>query len=303
MEKNIKLKVLPDEPLISVIIPSLNQGKYIKKTIDSALEQSYPQVEVIVVDGGSADDTLDVLRGYIGVDRVSWFSEPDSGVADAVNKGFTRAKGKILAIQSSDDYYLPGAFLKVVGVFKRECEAGLVYGDIIKINERNKIITKHVIKPFSLYHFLTMEMRISQPAAFFRREILESLKAWDGDYYCCDTEFWLRAIFRTKTIKIDDFLSINVMHPGQRDENYREIVGSYSRMIDSSPDIKKLPFALRQAAQCGKWRLKFRYNLRYNPGRYWKTMYYLWRAVASYPPAFSSLLPKKIQKLLKSKKG
>src|SRR4051812_41118582 len=99
---------MPERPLVSVIIPSYNQGRFIRETIDSVLSQDYRPIEVLVFDGASKDETVSVLKSY-DAPELQWWSEPDRGVVDAVNKGLARARGDIVAIQSSDDVYVPGA--------------------------------------------------------------------------------------------------------------------------------------------------------------------------------------------------
>src|SRR6185503_12008114 len=106
---------LSTEPtLVSIIIPSFNQGRFIKETIDSILSQDYRPIEVLVLDGASTDETVQVLSSYEGVPELTWVSERDGGVVDAVNKGLMRARGEIIGIQSSDDLYLPGAISAAV---------------------------------------------------------------------------------------------------------------------------------------------------------------------------------------------
>src|SRR5437773_2348908 len=114
-------------PLVSVIVPSFNQGKYIRETIDSILAQDYRPLEVLVIDGASTDETLDVLRSYADRPELRWWSERDAGVVDAVNKGLARASGEIVAIQSSDDLYVPGAVAAAVEALADG--AVLAYGD------------------------------------------------------------------------------------------------------------------------------------------------------------------------------
>src|SRR5690606_33014626 len=98
---------LSSYPLVSVVTPSYNKGKFIKETIESVLSQDYPNIEYIVMDGGSTDETVDILKSY--GDRIAWISEKDDGQADAVNKGIARARGEIIGWLNSDDTYLPGA--------------------------------------------------------------------------------------------------------------------------------------------------------------------------------------------------
>src|SRR3712207_4758529 len=103
-------------PSLSIVIPSWNQGRFIERTLLSILRQDYPgSVQVIVSDGGSADETVDVLKRY--EDRITWWSARDKGFVDAVTKGLAQVTGEIIAIQSSDDYYLPGAFRRMAEGF------------------------------------------------------------------------------------------------------------------------------------------------------------------------------------------
>ena len=98
---------MQEPPLVTIVTPSYNQGRFIEETILSVLNQDYPSIEYIVMDGGSTDQTLDILRKYTG--RLTWYSEKDKGQSDAINKGLRLAKGEILAYLNSDDTYLPGA--------------------------------------------------------------------------------------------------------------------------------------------------------------------------------------------------
>ena len=104
------------DSLVTIIVPSFNQGRFIKETLHSILAQDYRPIEVLVIDGASSDLTIEVLESYAGVPELKWWSEPDNGVVDAVNKGLARARGEIVAIQSSDDLYLPGAISAAVEI-------------------------------------------------------------------------------------------------------------------------------------------------------------------------------------------
>src|SRR5438309_5772154 len=126
----------PSLPLVSVVTPSLNQGAYIEETIRSVLDQDYPRIEHIVVDGGSTDGTLEILRRY---PHLTWVSEPDGGQADAVNKGFRLAEGEIFGWLNADDLYLPGTISAAVAVL-RETGCGLVHGGWRQIDEEGKTI-------------------------------------------------------------------------------------------------------------------------------------------------------------------
>src|SRR5947207_2842436 len=112
-------------PLVSIVVPSFNQGRFIAETLRSCLEQHYRPIEILVQDGGSNDNTISVLRS-LKAPELSWVSEPDDGVVDAVNKGLRRAKGEILSIQSSDDVFVCGAVTAAVDAHSHDPSIGLV---------------------------------------------------------------------------------------------------------------------------------------------------------------------------------
>ncbi len=157
-----------ETPLVSVITPSFNQGRFIEKTIQSVLNQSYTNIEYIIVDGGSTDNTLDILKKYEG--RCLWISEKDNGQADAVHKGFRMSRGEILAWLNSDDTYIPDAIMRVVEHFKASPDTGMLYGKNHFINERGDIIGDYPTEPFN-YKKLAHFTFITQPSTFFKRNV------------------------------------------------------------------------------------------------------------------------------------
>lgn len=259
--EKVPMTALPDRPTVSVIVPSFQQGRFIRETIDSILDQDYRPLRIHVIDGGSSDETVDVLESYGNLPELDWISEPDRGVVDAVNKGFARMTGDIGAIQSSDDVYLPGTLSEVVGHFLRDADLGLLYGDTVKVDARGKEILRYVIGPWSLQNLLLMRTWIPQPSAFFRRELLESVGGWDPEIpYAPDTDLWLRMAFRTRVQKIDAYWSARRMHDAQRDTQAGKILRDYGRMIDRSPDLAGAPAEIRAAAKAGKHLMWQRYN-------------------------------------------
>jgi glycosyltransferase involved in cell wall biosynthesis len=177
-------------PRISIITPSFNQGQFIERTIQSVLAQAQPGLEYVVVDGGSRDQTLDVLRRY--EDRLRWISEPDRGHADAINKGIAQTAGPIVGWLNSDDIYYPGALNTVTNFFDAHPEVDVVYGDANHVDEADTILEAYPTEDWD-FERLKDICFISQPAAFLRRSVAETCGPLDLSVrYCADYEYWLR---------------------------------------------------------------------------------------------------------------
>ena len=184
------MSVSDDLPLVSIITPSFNQGRFIRQTIESVLSQDYPKLEYLVMDGGSTDETLDILRSY--GNRLTWRSAPDHGKAAAVNAGFRLVKGEIFGWVNSDDTYLPGAVTAAVTYLTAHPETAVVYGDAYYIDEQNRVIGIYPTENFD-QHRLAEACFICQPAAFFRRSAIETAGGLDTRLqYCMDYELWIR---------------------------------------------------------------------------------------------------------------
>ncbi len=179
-------------PLVSIVTPSFNQGEFIAATIESVLAQDYPHINYLVVDGGSTDGTLDVLRSY--GERIRWLSEPDGGQADAVNKGIARTRGPIVAWLNADDVYLPGAVTRAVAELEKHPEAGLVYGNAEFIDRAGTTLGPcPQVEPFSLNRLIHHLDFIVQPATFFHRAAFDAVGGLDaGLRYCLDYDLWIR---------------------------------------------------------------------------------------------------------------
>lgn len=275
------MKPLPHKPLISVVVPSFNQGRFIRDTIDSCFRQDYRPLEIIVMDGGSKDETVEVLKSYGDCPELRWVSETDKGVADAVNKGMALARGDICAIQSSDDAYLPGTFSAAAASFREHPDAALVYADTIKVNGEGAELSRFRTGPFSITNFLSKRTVVLQPAAFFRREAFEAVGGWSLEYFIADTECWLRMISRFPARKIDAFWSIRRMHEAQRDRNGARIMNDYRRMTMNHEVLIGKPASWQRAARCGLLRHALRYDAGLN-AKERKRM--LWRAAWAWPP-------------------
>ena len=179
-------------PTISVVTPTLNQRAYIEATIDSVLAQDYPGLEYLIIDGGSTDGTLEVLASY--GKHLSWISEADTGQAAAINKGWQRSNGEIVAWLNSDDLYLPGAIQQVGTFFSTHPEVDVLYGDCEMIDESGRFLRNYLTKPFDLLEFVRKtENYLPQPATFIRRHVLQNCGLLDeGLVYTMDFDYWLR---------------------------------------------------------------------------------------------------------------
>jgi len=177
----------------SVVTASFNQGQYIAQTIQSVLGQQYPDFEHIVIDGQSTDQTLNILKTQ---PHLRWVSEKDSGQTNALNKGLRMAGGDIIAIINSDDYYLPGAFEAVARVFREHPESRVVIGDcrfIYSNSARTLRVNNRDLTFEDIIRYWHVWIPPTQPAIFFRREVLDEFGLWDENlHYAMDYEFWLR---------------------------------------------------------------------------------------------------------------
>lgn len=218
--------------LVSIIIPSFNQGRYIAETIRSCLSQDHRPIEILVLDGGSKDNTVSVLKSF-DVPELRWWSEPDQGVADAVNKGLMRASGDVLTIQSTDDVFLAGAISAAMEVLSQNPSTGLVYGDVEYIDGNSRVTGADVQGAFDLGEYLGRFMYIPQPGTCFTRAALNSAGGWRGAYsYAADADFWMRIATRFPIRKIDRFVARYRYHTEQRDTQRARIAHDWEGAIN-----------------------------------------------------------------------
>jgi len=181
-------------PLVSVVIPCLNRAHYLVTTIESVLKQDYKPIECIVVDGGSTDATIEILRKY--GERIKWVSETDKGHADAINKGWRMSSGEILSWLNADDLYVvPTAIGKAVGYLQKNQNVDVVYGDYSEISEHGEVI-RALVKPREwdlVYAVKYCHYIVPQATSFMRRSVLEKVGWLDADFgNNKDHELWLR---------------------------------------------------------------------------------------------------------------
>jgi glycosyltransferase involved in cell wall biosynthesis len=227
---------------VSIITPSYNQAEFIERTIQSILGQNYPDLEYIIMDGGSTDGTIEILKKYS--DKIIWKSEKDNGQSDAINKGLRLATGNIVAFLNSDDTYQPMTISKVVDFFKKNPDKKWVYGKCRIINEKDVEIRKPItiyknilLKNYSFSKLLS-ENFISQPATFWKKELHDEIGYFNEDeHFCMDYEFWLRIGGKYPAGVINQYLA-----------NFRY----YSNSKSGSVNKKQFLDELRLAQKFGK---------------------------------------------------
>jgi FkbM family methyltransferase len=270
--------------LVSIIVPSFNQGRFIAGTLDSILAQSHRPLEIVVIDGGSTDNTLDVLRSYAARhDCLRWISEPDNGPADAVNKGLALAKGEIAGIQSSDDQYYPSALEETVRVMTENPDCGFAYGDIDCMDGEGRPLGHgDPVPEFSWEAFFAIGLCIPQSSIFFRTELGREVGGWNPKYYGCDLDFWLKLLLRTRAVKIRRALSIWRMYPDQRTrpDKYQRIWTDYWQMIEDCEPLRHASRRVRRLARASRHTLAFTINPR---GSVWFLRWHALRATLLHP--------------------
>lgn len=176
---------------ISVVVPSYNSGRYLREALASALAQEPPPFEVVVQDGGSSDETLDVLREF-GSD-VAWVSQPDNGQADALNKAISRSSGDVVVWLNADDLLLPGAFAKAARAFDADPDTELVYGGYLLIDGDGHRMKEYESSPYDPRRVFTQGCYIFSGSMFLRRSLLDRVGPFDVALRACmDLDFLLR---------------------------------------------------------------------------------------------------------------
>lgn len=241
--------------LLSIVVPSLNQARFIGATLDSIFAQDYRPIEVIVVDGGSRDGTVEILRAHAARHpELQWSSEPDRGPADAVNKGLARARGVVAGIQSSDDLYFPGAFSTVMRAFAADADCGFIVGNCRGIDADGRTIYTSALPEFSWEAYFGLALCIPQSSIFFRMDLARAAGGWNPAYFSCDLDYWLRLMLRTKPRRVEDLLSGWRMYEGQRTHSgqHGKIWEGYWRMIEDCVELRSAAPRVQRLARASR---------------------------------------------------
>lgn len=200
-------------PKITIVTPSYNQGQYLEQTIRSVLEQRYPNLEYIVIDGGSTDNSVEIIKRY--AHRLAyWESGPDAGQSSAINKGFRRAEGSIVCWLNSDDLFLPGTLHKVGQAFAENPNVQMITGYTIRTDSHLRLLFNHYVPVQTRWLAKRGVIYVEQQSTFWKRELLDEVGYLDESLHICmDQDLWLR--FLTVGVKIAhlrEFLSIWRLH-------------------------------------------------------------------------------------------
>lgn len=234
-DEEVILKKDLNYPKISVVTPSYNQGEFLERTILSVLNQNYPNLEYIIIDGGSADSSVEIIKKYEKY-LSYWVSEKDKGQSEAINKGFSRATGEIFAWLNSDDIYLPKVFYKVLKKFKQEFEIDLIFGNVYLIDDFDNIIRELRFTKFDFSMLIYEGGNLHQTGTFWTKNIYHKVGGLSVNYdFCMDFDFFCKVANKGRLLYIKEFLSGFRIHPSSKSstiaslgqEEHQEIMQRY----------------------------------------------------------------------------
>lgn len=233
-------------PLVSVVIPAYNLARYLDEAIQSVLGQDYPNIELIVLDDGSTDDTRTVLERY--GDRFRWETHANMGQAATLNKGWNTSRGEVLAYLSADDVLLPHAVSTSVRHLKANPGGVMVYCDFNLIDPSSRVVRQVILPDFDYRELVTRSIRPPGPGAFFWRDAYEAAGPWDGSLrQTPDYEFWLRLGLEGKFLRIPEVLAALRVHEESqsfarmnesRAEEYVRVTTNYYRSPRVPPEVR-----------------------------------------------------------------
>jgi glycosyltransferase involved in cell wall biosynthesis len=202
-------------PKISIITPSFNQGQFIEETILSIINQDYPNLEYIIYDGGSTDNTVEIIKKYS--DKIAfWVSEKDAGQTNAINKGFRKATGSILNWINSDDQLLPGTLQTIARYFNENPEAIMVHGRIEYFGETQQYFSRNISRKNLLTRYVS-HICMPQPACFFRKQLLDQQGLLDEKlHFSMDTDLYVRAGLHYNIVQVENVLARFRLHAASK---------------------------------------------------------------------------------------
>jgi glycosyltransferase involved in cell wall biosynthesis len=271
--------------LVSIITPSYNQAAYLEQTIQSVLGQDYPRIEYIVIDGGSTDSSVEIIKKY--QDRLAyWVSETDSGQAEAINKGFARAKGDVIGWINSDDYYMLNTVSVAVRCFEQNPDVVMVYGDMLAVDGNGQTINVLRYKQLSLQDLLCFQI-IGQSSVFFRRSTLEKTGLLEFTFhFMLDHHLWIRLAGQGKILHVPQIWSAARYHSQAKNRARAAEFGREAfRVLDwakNQPDLAEAISSVERRALASAHRFNARYLL--DGGRPASALVAWLRALFIHPP-------------------
>lgn len=273
----MELTPLSQKPLVSIVTPSYNQAQYLEQTIRSVIEQDYPRIEYILIDGASTDESVEIIKKYEIRDRVTqplhpgihkidhWISEKDNGQAEAINKGLVRASGEILAWLNSDDYYLPSTISSVVNIFEENPDIVMAYGDMLAVDEHGQTINILKYRQLALEDLLCFQI-IGQPSVFFRRKAYEAIGGLDTSlHFLLDHQFWIRITQQGNILHVPQMWAAARYHAEAKNRAKAAEFGREAfRIFDwakHQPKLTKAVLSVERRARASAHRVNARYLL------------------------------------------
>jgi glycosyltransferase involved in cell wall biosynthesis len=271
--------------LVSIVTPSFNQAAYLEQTIQSVLRQPHHPLEYIIVDGGSTDGSVDIIKSYAN-QLAWWVSESDSGQAEAIGKGMKRARGEIVAWLNSDDTYTPGAIEAAVRAFSAHPQAVMVYGNMLAVDERSRAINSLRYRQLTLEDLLCFQI-IGQPAVFMRRTAFEAVGGLDPSFhFLLDHQLWIKLAQQGEIVHVEEMWASARFHaaaknraqaPGFALEAFRVLSWAEGE-VSLAPALRRVGRRAKAAAE----RVNARYLL--DGGQAWRALQAWGRALYIHPP-------------------
>lgn len=275
---------MPELPLISIVTPSYNQARFLEATLRSVLDQDYPRIEYLVVDGASTDGSVEIIHRY--ADRLAWWvSEKDTGQSEAINKGFRRARGEFIGWLNSDDIYLPGTISASVAAFQSHPEAGLIYGDALAIDSDGKPFNVMRARQYTLTDLMAFQI-ICQPAAFMRRSVLEGVGYLNPSYHLLmDNLLWMCMAQKAPILYVSQTWAAARYHEQAKNRTRGAAYGREARLLiedlKSRPEFSGLIQSEKKRIQAGVERFDAFYLT--DAGQPWQALRSYWQAFRLHP--------------------
>lgn len=208
-------EVMHNLPRISIVTPSYNQAQFLERTINSVFDQNYPNLEYIIMDGGSTDGSVEIIEKY-AEKLTSWESQPDKGQSEAVAKGISRSTGDILAYLNSDDLLLPGALACIASLLDPG-QAQWAVGWQKIIDDRDRVIARRPLFPFTVSDIWYNNYLVPQECTFFTRSMYQRIGGFDASYhYAMDMHAWMRMASLSQPIRIEQYVGCFRVHSAQK---------------------------------------------------------------------------------------